>query len=86
MSKRKDDDAFNPAPAKKARGNTANAANVALVNSILANPKSYPISGSEDVVRYVVDVVPELLQVVTVLRELSTSSVKHPTERVMLDG
>ncbi|KAI0765052.1 hypothetical protein C8Q74DRAFT_1164867, partial [Fomes fomentarius] len=39
------------APAKKARGNAGHAATVALVNSILANPKGYPISGNEEVVR-----------------------------------
>ncbi|KAI0371868.1 hypothetical protein BV20DRAFT_1015858 [Pilatotrama ljubarskyi] len=49
-SKRKADESA-PAPAKKARGNAAHAATVALVNSILANPKSYPISGDEQVVR-----------------------------------
>ncbi|KAI0360752.1 hypothetical protein OH77DRAFT_1445873 [Trametes cingulata] len=49
-SKRKaDGDA--PAPAKRARGAAAHAATVALVNSILANPKGYPISGDHDVVR-----------------------------------
>ncbi|KAM5532112.1 hypothetical protein V8D89_014205 [Ganoderma adspersum] len=51
MKRQNDDDAPAPAPAKKSRGNTAHAATVALVNSILANPKAYPISGSEDVVR-----------------------------------
>ncbi|KAI0646220.1 hypothetical protein C8Q79DRAFT_1009877 [Trametes meyenii] len=49
-SKRKIEDTT-PAPAKRARSNAAQAATVALVNSILANPKGYPISGSEDVVR-----------------------------------
>ncbi|OJT13470.1 hypothetical protein TRAPUB_10000 [Trametes pubescens] len=50
-SKRKTDDGA-PAPAaKKTRGGAAHAATVALVNSILANPKGYPISGNEEVVR-----------------------------------
>lgn len=50
-SKRKNDDGA-PAPAaKKTRGGAAHAATVALVNSILANPKGYPISGNEEVVR-----------------------------------
>ncbi|EJF63932.1 hypothetical protein DICSQDRAFT_153733 [Dichomitus squalens LYAD-421 SS1] len=49
--KRQNDDSAAPVPAKKPRANTAHAAAVALVNSILANPKSYPISGNEDVVR-----------------------------------
>ena len=45
------DDPTPAPPAKKSRGNTSHAATVALVNSILANPKGYPISGNEDVVR-----------------------------------
>ncbi len=46
------EDVLTPAaPAKKARGNAGHAATVALVNSILANPKGYPISGNEEVVR-----------------------------------
>ncbi|KAH9846399.1 hypothetical protein C2E23DRAFT_907826 [Lenzites betulinus] len=49
-TKRKIEDGA-PAPAKKARGAAANSAIVAVVNSILANPKSYPISGNEDAVR-----------------------------------
>ncbi|KAI0674213.1 hypothetical protein C8Q78DRAFT_967517 [Trametes maxima] len=49
-SKRKIEDGA-PAPAKRSRSNAAQAATVALVNSILANPKGYPISGSEDIVR-----------------------------------
>lgn len=53
MKRQNDDDVSvpAPAPAKKSRGNTTHAATVALVNSILANPKSYPVSGSEAVVR-----------------------------------
>ncbi|RPD65395.1 hypothetical protein L226DRAFT_550726 [Lentinus tigrinus ALCF2SS1-7] len=49
--KRANDESNAAATAKKSRGNTAHAATVAMVNSILANPKSYPISGSEEVVR-----------------------------------
>ena len=49
--KRAHDDTAPPAPAKKPRGAAAQAATVALMNSILANPKGYPISASEDVVR-----------------------------------
>lgn len=50
-SKRKTDDGA-PAPAaKKARGGNAHAATIAVVNSILANPRSYPISGNEEAVR-----------------------------------
>ena len=49
--KRVGDDYAPAAPAKKPRGNTARAATVAMVNSILANPKSYPISGNEEIVR-----------------------------------
>ncbi|KAI0746678.1 hypothetical protein C8Q80DRAFT_1220000 [Daedaleopsis nitida] len=52
MKQKADDTPLQTAPpAKKARGNSAHAATLALVNSILANPKGYPISGSEDVVR-----------------------------------
>ncbi|KAI0826699.1 hypothetical protein BC628DRAFT_1373770 [Trametes gibbosa] len=49
-TKRKADEGA-PAPTKKARGNAAHSAAVAVVNSILANPKSYPISGNEEIVR-----------------------------------
>ncbi|KAI0635082.1 hypothetical protein C8Q77DRAFT_1054993 [Trametes polyzona] len=49
--RRNDDSAAIAAPAKRARGNAAHAATIAVINSILANPKSYPISGSEEVVR-----------------------------------
>lgn len=49
--KRSVEDIAPPPPAKRSRSNASNAAAVALVNSILANPKGYPISGNEDVVR-----------------------------------
>ncbi|KAI0708067.1 hypothetical protein C8T65DRAFT_213408 [Cerioporus squamosus] len=50
MKRANDENAAAPA-AKKSRGNAAHTATIAMVNSILANPKSYPVSGSEEVVR-----------------------------------
>ncbi|KAH9896785.1 hypothetical protein C8Q73DRAFT_757262 [Cubamyces lactineus] len=50
-AKRKNEETAGAGPSKKPRANAAQAAGVALVNSILANPKEYPISASEDVVR-----------------------------------
>ena len=49
--KRAYDDVTQAPPAKKPRGAASHAAAVALVNSILANPKGYPIAANEDAVR-----------------------------------
>lgn len=47
--KRANDDAGSSQPAKRSR--TTHTATIALMNSILANPKGYPISASEEIVR-----------------------------------
>lgn len=47
--KRANDDAGSSQPAKRSR--TTHTATIALMNSILANPRGYPISASEEIVR-----------------------------------